>query len=104
MDDMSNAVIDLLSGRATVDDVAGRLERVEQELIAGITGGLGSAPATDRERQLEAENRMLREALIREATLRAELLQQRRLSRVPRAPRRARRRRVVRGLRHRRRS
>ena len=93
MNDMSNSVIDLLSGRASVDDLAGRLERVEQDLIAGITGGLSATGTTDRERQLEAENRILREALIREATLRAELLQQRRVTHVPR---RARRRRALR--------
>lgn len=96
MNEMSTAVIDLLSGNATVEQVAGHFEIFENDLLAGITGSLGST--SERERQLEAENRMLREALIREATLRAELLGHQRLAREPRAPRR---RKSTRGLRHR---
>lgn len=92
MNDMPNAVIDLLSGRASVDEVAGRFESAERDLLAGISGTLAPADAsTSRERRLEEENRLLRDALLREATLRAELLRERRIPVAP-APRRRRRR------------
>ena len=99
MNEMSTTVIELLSGNATVEQVASQFELAESDLLAGITGSLGSTSA--RERQLEEENRLLREALIREATLRAELLGRVRLGREP-SPRPRRRRRSTRGLRHRR--
>ena len=99
MNEMSTTVIELLSGNATVEQVASQFELFESDLLDGITGSLGSTSA--RERELECENRQLREALIREATLRAELLGRVRLERDS-PPRPRRRRKSARGLRHRR--
>ena len=99
MNEMSANLMELLSGNATVEQVASQFEGVEFDLLAGITGSLGGS-MSERERLLEEENRLLREALIREATLRAELLGRVRLGREPRSPRR--RRKTARGVRHRR--
>ena len=84
VEDRQQAVLELLGGKATVDQVARRLgvkpETVEgwrNEALDGMRESLSRAGKSPQERTLEKENRQLREALtdasMREAILKREL-------------------------------
>ncbi len=84
VEDRQQAVLELLGGKATVDQVARRLgvkpETVEgwrAEALEGMRESLSRAGKSPQERTLEKENRQLREALtdasMREAVFKREL-------------------------------
>ncbi len=82
LQDRQNAVLEVLQGKATIDQIARRLG-VRPETVAGwrdaALAGMESAlmrgdGPTERERELERENGTLRDALTRSA-IQVELLQ-----------------------------
>lgn len=82
VEDRTNAVLELLAGKATVDQLARRYgvkpETVEgwrEEALEGVQAALRQGTSkSDRERELERENDVLKDALTR-STMQVELLQ-----------------------------
>ena len=75
------AVLALMSGKASVDQLAlkygVRPETIEgwrEQALAGVDAALRQGGRTERERQLERENTLLKSALTR-ATMKAELME-----------------------------
>jgi transposase-like protein len=84
VEDRQAAVLGLFAGKATVDQLARRLgghpETIEQwhaEALSGIHEAFAKGSKSPKERELERENRQLRDAVtegsIREAVLKREL-------------------------------
>ena len=98
VEDRQQAVLDLLAGKATVDQLARRygvkpetVEAWRDEAMAGIqeTFRRGSAKSA-RELELERENRLLKDALTRQ-TMKSELLERALEGRPPTLPGKSRR-------------
>jgi transposase-like protein len=98
VEDRQNAVLELLAGKASVDQLARRygvkaetIEGWRDESVAAIEASLrrGSSKSP-REMELERENKLLRDALTRQ-TMKAELLERALEDRPPTLPGRSRR-------------
>lgn len=98
VDDRRQAVLDLLAGKASVDQLARRygvksetIESWRDEALVGIedTFRRGNAKS-QRETELERENKLLKDALTRQ-TMKAELLERALEARPPTLPGRSRR-------------
>lgn len=84
VEDRQAAVLDLLAGKATLDQLArrygvhpGTIEQWRDEALGGIRDAFAKSGKSAKERELERENRQLRgavtEGAIREAILKREL-------------------------------
>lgn len=98
VEDRQNAVLELLAGKASVDQLARRygvkaetIQGWRDESVAAIEASLrrGSSKSP-RETELERENKLLRDALTRQ-TMKAELLERALEDRPPTLPGRSRR-------------
>jgi transposase-like protein len=98
VEDRQNAVLELLAGKASVDQLARRygvkaetIQGWRDESVAAIEASLrrGSSKSP-RETELERENKLLRDALTRQ-TMKAELLERALEERPPTLPGRSRR-------------
>lgn len=98
VEDRQNAVLELLAGKASVDQLARRfgvkaetIQGWRDEAMAAIEGALRRGTAKNpREAELERENKLLKDALARQ-TMKSELLERALEDRPPTLPGRSRR-------------